>query len=118
MRPAVFDATALVALLRGHKKVYEIWTDAAQAGSIVVIPSTAVLLANRAIGLTDSSWEAVLEDEIGAVLALTASNALAASHCDGDIAAAHATAEAVATDGMIVTSAPTEYPGQRLFAFN
>jgi hypothetical protein len=114
----LFDATALVALMRGHDEVYDQWDAVRRTGAKVVIPATAILMANREMGLKDGTWEAVLEDDNAVVLALTASNALTASRCSGDVATAHATVEAIDTGATIVTSMPIKYRGQRLWVFN
>lgn len=42
MRPLLFDATALVALFRGHERVSALWFDAEAVGVAVLLPATAI----------------------------------------------------------------------------
>lgn len=118
MRPLLFDASALIALFGGHERVSALWFDAEAVGVAVLLPTTAIAEANRELNATDNAWSALLLGPNVYALDLSAASALGASRQHGDLAAAHAASEAVATDATIVTGRPEAYdPLVRTVAF-
>lgn len=109
MRPLLFDASALVALFRGHGRVSALWFDAEAVGVSLLMPAIAIAQANRELNATDNAWTTLLLAENVYPLDLTPAAALGASRRPGDLAVAHASHEAAITGATIVTAHPEAY---------
>lgn len=112
MTPLLFDASALIALFEVHPRVYRAWDAAPKQGRAVLLPSTAIAVANHQLNATDNAWEPILHDDRVLVLDLTATTALGTSRYPGGLAVAHASFEAAATGAVIVTATPSMYPNE------
>jgi len=84
----------------------------------VLLPATAIGEANRELQASDNAWSALLLTANVLALDLTPATALGASRQHGDLASAHATYEAIATDATIITGHTDAYdPLIRTVAF-
>lgn len=109
MRSLIFDASALVALFNGHERVSALWWAAENASAPVVLPATAIAVANRKLGASDNAWTSILLGENVHALTLSVAAALGASRELGELDVAHTSYEALATGGTIVTGNPDGY---------
>jgi predicted nucleic acid-binding protein len=109
VRPLVFDASALVALFRGNERVSALWFDAEAANVAVLLPAAAIAIANQQLRASDDAWTALLLTGNVHAMDLTPAVALGASRFRGDLAVAHSSYEASATDATIVTATAQAY---------
>jgi hypothetical protein len=104
----VFDASALIALFRGHKRAFRLFEDADAGQRQLVFPAAAIADANTYLQASENAWTALLLGRVTCT-SLTEHIAIAVGSWPGDLGTRHVVYEARAVLGDIVTQEPDRY---------
>jgi hypothetical protein len=107
-RTFVVDASALIALFRGHEGVFRLFEDAEAGRAQVVFPAAAIAEANTYVQASENAWLPLLLGRITCV-PLTEHIAITIGPWPGDLAVRHVVYEARAVLGDVVTLEPDRY---------
>lgn len=112
--PRVLDASAIVALFRGHAALDELLTAAEHGRQTLLLPAAGIADAEHEIQAGARGWEAILLTAGVRSLPLDEHTAITVGGWPGDLWARHAAYEAHAVRGVVVTCQPGAYEGLRV----
>jgi hypothetical protein len=112
--PRVLDASALVDLFHGHREVCELLNQAEAGWLQILIPTTAVAVAEAELKASRTGWDPILLTPGVQSLPLTEHAAIEVGAWAGSLAARHVVHEAAAVRGVVVTRSPSAYEGLRV----
>lgn len=104
----VFDASALIALFRGHPPVFRLFQEADAERIQLVLPACAIGEANGYLRASETAWDGLLLSRV-TVAELAAAGAIEAGLLTTHLATGHVVEEARATRGVVVTQEPGRY---------
>jgi hypothetical protein len=109
--PRILDASAIVALFRGHRTLDLMFTGAEGGEFQLLLPTTAVADAEADIRARTSGWEAILLTRGVRSLPLSEHTAIDVGTWPGTLSARHVAHEALAIRATVVTLQPESFSG-------
>lgn len=108
MAARILDASALIALFRGHPGLYDLLDEAASGQTVIGIPAVCIAEA-EAVLHAGTGWDAVLITPRVRSIPLDESAAVEVGSWSGALQVRHAVREARLIDATVVTSSPEAY---------
>ncbi len=110
MATLIFDASALVALFRGHAGLYDLLDQAVSGQAAVGIPAVCICEA-EAVLRAATGWDAILITPRVRSIPLDENAAIEIGAWPGSLAVRHAVREARTIEATVVTTSPEAYRG-------